>query len=124
VITINDVLMWIERDSYAAGSVCEIHYEYLLHSETEDIGLLGTLQVYCEVWGKGRILNEPLGHFIYDKHVYNMAENLSKQKRHFVIPCHTLDHELGKDKIFIRLFVTTEQSIEISADSAVVSDRF
>jgi len=124
MVIIDELLMWVERDSYAAGSVCEIHYEYLLANEAEDAPLLDVLQVYCEVWGKGRILNEPLGDFIYDQHAYSMTQSPSKQKRHFVVPCHMLDHELGPDKIFIRVFVTTEQGVEISADSAVVNDRF
>jgi hypothetical protein len=44
--------------------------------------------------------------------------------RQFVVPCNLLNDEIGKDRIFIRVYATSSIGAEMCMESDIVKDSF
>lgn len=120
---ISDVHFHISRDTYEFASLCSIHYHYQLDCVEEEIAAAASFTVWVEVWGKGTLSNLIIGDITYDSH--NPICRQSQQvRREFSIPCELLDEAIGKDRIFLKVCLTSSLGLDLCCASPVLEDHF
>lgn len=113
----------IVRTSTSAGHSCMAEYSYHLHSDNREYTDNTSFKVGCVLFGHDMFHDKTLGDPPFDLHTVSSHDPMPV-KRHFMIPCDVLNEAWGRDDIFLRLFVATQAGVNLSKDSATVSDWF
>lgn len=120
---IQDLRFHILRDSMELGSICEIRYRYTLECAPAECDADAVFRIRTEVWGRNPFLDKRIGEASYDMH--QLSAHQSQQiNRAFIIPCKSLDVELGEDEIYLQVFVIDPLGQEKSYTTGVVKDHF
>lgn len=120
---LTDVRFHINRDTFEFASVCTIHYSYCLECAAEELDSSAHFTVWVEVWGKGTLSNMIIGDITYDSHNPTL-QNQQQVSRQFGIPCELLNEALGKDRLFLKVCLTSNLGIDICCASPVLEDSF
>ncbi len=113
----------IDRNSYSAGSVCTINYDYFVAFDQQELSNKTRFSVYCELWGANLLNEKQLSEIRYDSHEFE-ATHAINFSRNFVVPCDLLNEKLGEDYLFIKLKLYNNYSLVDEIKSEEVHDSF
>ena len=111
----------INRTSFPGEHICSVDYSYYLNIDAQQYQHGDTFSVVVEL--HGGFNNKTLGERFYDAHVVERDSQMPVQ-RNFIVSCEALDESLGKDKIFIKLYIKSSEGEVLAAKSATIVDRF
>lgn len=117
------VTIAITRSSFPEGAICRIDYSYYLNSDRAAYFGNTHFLVECEVWAKDLLREKMLAEHRFDKHTVDARDAMPVQ-RSFLIPCETLNERIGKDHLFLRLFVQAGNGETFFHASPIVNEHF
>lgn len=120
---ISYVTLSITRTSLPEGHICRIDYSYYL--DTDRFAYLSneSFSVGCELYGHHLAHDEDIGEHVYDVHTVSSHDPMPVT-RSFLVPCEVLNEKIGRDSIYIRVFVNGSNGERFAALSPVIKDWF
>lgn len=114
----------IIRDTYEAGSICEIEYSVELLSEPREIDLDIHFDCWVEIYGHGLTHDTSLGKKRFDDHIQQSRQPHLEIKRRFFIECDVLNEAIGLDELYLVVHAHASSGERLMAKTAIISEHF